>query len=179
MKIGDGTPHFSIHIREYVPADLDACLDIFASNASTLSEGAGVLADFLMQGTSWFLVAERDGKVVAFGGLELDGESNRGSLVFGMVERSQQRCGIGTLLTLTRLTLTPEEDPTTMVTLETNVVAEPFYTRFGFERISPEKSNDAGATFVRLGLWVTKQTKQEIRQMLTTMPVSFAEGIMP
>jgi len=178
MKISDGSRGFQIHIREYTAEDRESCLGIFASNMDSLPESPEVLADFLIEGTSWFLVAERDGKVVACGGLELQGDTNRGMLVFGMVDKAQQRCGIGTLLTLTRLTLVPDEDATTMVTLETNVLNEGFYSRFGFERIGLEKSRYEKQTFVDLGLWVTDKMKEDTRALLRTMPVTFAEGIL-
>src|SRR4051812_4471088 len=130
-KFGNGDPAFRIHIREYTPDDLEACLAIYASNHDVLPGPAEAMAEFLEQGTSWFLVGELEGKVVACGGLEISGDTNAARLMFGMVGRDCQRLGIGTLMMLTRLTLAPEDEPTALVTLQSLLGAEPFYRRFG------------------------------------------------
>jgi ribosomal protein S18 acetylase RimI-like enzyme len=180
MNIGHGDPAFKIHIREYTPEDLDACLSIYTSNQDVLPDPPEVLAEFLEQGTSWFLVAELEGRVVACGGLEISGDSNAAHLVFGIVERQQQRRGIGTLMTLTRLSLVPDDEPTALVTLQAHVATEAFYKRFGFERVRPHERRhpETGAAYADLGLWLTAEQRQEIRQTLAACPVTFADGIL-
>lgn len=180
MNFGNGDPNFKVHIREYTTEDLDACLSIFASNQDLLPGSPAVLAEFLEQGTSWFLVAEVERRVVACGGVEISGDTNAAHLVYGLVERSFHRRGIGTLIMLTRLNLTPEDEPLALVTLETNVDNESFYKRFGFERMRPEARRTAsGADFVDLGLWLSAEQREEIRRTLAACPVTFAEGILP
>jgi ribosomal protein S18 acetylase RimI-like enzyme len=178
MNIGNGDPAFKIHIREYTPDDLDACLAIYASNQDVLPLSPYILEEFLMQGTSWFLVAEVEGNVVGCGGIEISAGTNETSFVFGMVERSQQRQGIGSILALTRLTLVPIEGLRTLVNMMTEVVTESFYSRFGFERIRPDaqRAFDFGM-YVHLGQWMTVKRKNEIRAILASYPVTFAESI--
>ena len=45
MKIGNGDPNFKIHIREYTPDDLEACLSIFKANHDALIERLRLPAD--------------------------------------------------------------------------------------------------------------------------------------
>jgi N-acetylglutamate synthase-like GNAT family acetyltransferase len=180
MKIGNGDPNFKIHIREYTPDDREACLSIFNSNHDALLEPPEVMAEFLEQGTSWFLVAELEGKVAACGGLEISGDTNAARLMFGMVDRERQRMGIGTLLMLTRLTLAPEDEPTALVTLQSLLGTESFFNRFGFERVRPDERRhpETGVPYVDMGLWLTAEQRQEIRGMLAACPVTFADGIL-
>jgi predicted N-acetyltransferase YhbS len=180
MKIGNGDPNFKVHIREYTPDDREACLSIFTSNHDALLESPEAMAEFLEQGTSWFLVAELEGKVVACGGLEISGDTNAARLMFGIVDRERQRLGIGTLLMLTRLTLAPEDEPTALVTLQSLLGTESFYKRFGFERVRPDERRhpETGVPYVDMGLWLTAEQRQGIRETLAACPVTFAEGIL-
>ena len=180
MNFGNGDPNFRIHIREYTPEDLDACLSIFTSNQDVFPDPPEVLAEFLAAGTSWFLVAELEGKVVACGGLEILGDTNAAHLVHGMVEQSHQRKGIGTLITLTRLLLVPDEEGApALASMETDVRTEPFYKRFGFERVRPnERRHAGGQMYVDLGLWVNAEQKENIRKILASPAVTFADGIL-
>src|SRR3954466_8527326 len=135
MKFGNGDPAFRIHIREYTPEDCDACVSVFKSNQDVLPDAVDQFIEFLEQGTSWFLVAELNDRVVACGGLEISGDTKAASFRYDIVERQHQRLGIGSLLALTRLALVPSDQPTALVTLETQVATETFYQRFGFERM--------------------------------------------
>jgi ribosomal protein S18 acetylase RimI-like enzyme len=182
MTPGSIDPALKLHFREYTPEDLDACLGIFRSNQDLLPDPPEILSDFLAQGTSWFLVGELEGSVVACGGLEILGDSNSASLVFNLVDRRHQRRGIGSLLTLTELTLAPEEQPTALVTLEAPVRVEAFYHRFGFERMRPNERRHAGAhahvDLVDLGMWLTSEKREDIRRTLASLPITYADGIL-
>lgn len=180
MKIGNGDPNFKIHIREYTPDDLEACLSIFKANHDALPDPPEVMEEFLQQGTSWFLVAELEGKVVACGGLEISGDTNAARLMYGMVDHERQRLGIGTLMMLTRLTLAPEEEPTALVTLQSLLGTEPFFKRLGFERVRPDERRhpETGVPYVDMGLWLTAEQRKEIRGTLASCPVTFADGIL-
>jgi predicted N-acetyltransferase YhbS len=181
MKFGNEDPNFKVHIREYTPDDLEACLSIYSSNHDALPGPPETMAEFLEQGTSWILVAELEGKVVACGGLEISGDTNAARMVFGMVGREHQRLGIGTLMMLTRLALVPEDEPTALVTLHSLLGTEPFYRRFGFERVRPDERRhpETGVPYADMGLWLTAEQRQGIRGTLAACPVTFAEGILP
>lgn len=182
MKLGSFDPHLRLHFREYTPEDLDACLNIYRSNQEFLAEPLETFADFLEQGTSWFLVGELDGKVVTCGGLEILGDTNSATLLFNLVEHQHQRRGIGSLLTLTELTLAPEDQPTALVVVESPVSVEPFYHRFGFERMRPKERRHAGQLrhidVADLGVWLTQEQREEIRRTLASFPITYAEGIL-
>ena len=71
------------HLREYQPDDLEACLEIYRSNEPDLlpASGRAAFEQFLSMGTSYFLVIEHDGDLIACGGLELIGDSDTATLV--------------------------------------------------------------------------------------------------
>eukprot|EP01031_Cornospumella_fuschlensis_P020046 gene20046-24566_t len=76
-------------IREFHSDDLTACLNIHRSNEPDLVNPAALdkFVEFLAQGTSYLLVVEKDGQVVACAGLELVGDSNAAKLLHAMVHR--------------------------------------------------------------------------------------------
>ena len=182
MKLGSFDSNLKVHFREYAPEDLEACLGIYRSNQEFLPDPPEKFADFLEQGTSWLLIGEVDGQVVACGGLEILGDTNSATLLFNLVAPQYQRRGIGSLLTLTELTLAPEDHPTALVVLESPVRVESFYHRFGFERMRPNERSHAGEIrhmdVVDLGLWLPQERREEIRTILASLPITYAQGIL-
>jgi hypothetical protein len=66
-----------------------------------------------------------------------------------------------------------EHDPA-CVSLETTLAMEPFYQRFGFERLSyPEQRYSGGAYYVGMALSLSMQHRDAIREYLTSLPVTF------
>src|SRR5688572_33102879 len=100
-------------VREYEPRDLDACVAIYRANLEEfLPDTLYLFVDHLTQPFSYFLVIESSNSVCACGGIDVNAESNEAGLTFGMVRRESHRCGIGSLLTLSRLALLDgEHDP--------------------------------------------------------------------
>jgi hypothetical protein len=67
--------------------------------------------------------------------------------------------------------LDAEHDPA-FVGLETTLLVEPFYQRFGFERLArPEQRYTDGASFVDMGMWLPMKQRDDIRAFLKTLPV--------
>lgn len=140
-------------IREYAPEDLEACVEIYRSNAPEYLDprGEDAFVEFLTVGTSYYLVLEHDGDIVACGGLELIGDSDSAALVYGMVHREYQRRGFGTTLLAARMALLEPEERPIELKMVTSKAALPFYGRFGFtlqrvdqDRTSPQRGQ---ATF--------------------------------
>ncbi len=153
-------------IREYMPEDLDACLDIYRSNVGDYlpAEGLESFEEFLQYGTSYYLVLEYDGEVVACGGLELVGDSDTAALVHGMVHGQIQRQGFGTTLLAARLSLLDCEERPQEVWVKTTAATLPFYGRFGFEYHSAGTRESSGQAKVWLSL--DDQDVEDIRTAL-------------
>ena len=147
----------SCRIREYVPEDLEACLEIYRSNSPEFLHPQGLerFEEFLNVGTSYILVLEYDGDIVACGGLELIGDSDSAALVNGMVHRDYHRRGFGTTLLAARIALLePEERPLELwMRAGKNVL--PFYGRFGFalQKVNQDRADlQRGVATFWLGL---------------------------
>ncbi|WP_038159008.1 GNAT family N-acetyltransferase [Verrucomicrobium sp. BvORR106] len=162
-------------VREYTPDDKEACLDIYRSNEDLLPPDLiEAYADWLDIGTSYMLVIEQGGEVLACGGLEIDGSKNSNQINCGLVRRSHHRKGLGTLLNLTRLALVPQDHDPAFVGMETSVSNEPFFNKFGFERLNKPVSRYAGASyFLDMGMWLPASQKQELLTLLKSLPVDF------
>lgn len=162
-------------VREYQPTDLDACLDIYRSNlAEFLPDTIELLESHLSEPFSYFLVVESPTLILACGGLDIDADANCVGFTFGMVRREMHRSGIGSLLTLTRLALLDGEHDPAFVGLETTLAVEPFYQRFGFERLSyPEQPYPGGSYYVGMGLSLSMQQRDVIREHLVSLPIRF------
>jgi N-acetylglutamate synthase-like GNAT family acetyltransferase len=162
-------------IREYRPEDREACLDVYRSNEDLLPPALELLyEEWLEMGTSYHLVIEREGKILACGGLEIDGDRNANSMVYGKVRRENHRQGLGTLLMLSRLALVPGDHDPAYAGLETSVGNELFFLKLGFERLNNPVARYAGASyFVDMGLWLSAAQKEEMRALLLSLPVTF------
>ncbi len=93
-------------LRPFTPADTTVCLDLFDGNTPRFFavheriDFSSYLLDPKRQHD--YLVVERQGRIVACGGLALDDEHSA-AFCWGMVERSQHRQGLGKTLALARL----------------------------------------------------------------------------
>lgn len=150
-------------IREFHSDDFDACLEIRRSNEPDFLEpdSFNAFAEFLTQGTSYLLVAEVGGRVVAFAAMELTGESNSAKVIHDMVHRDFHRQGIGSTLLAARLSLLEaEEDKPVPVFLRAKPAAAAFYSTYGFALHQLERD---GAIFC---LVVAPEEIEALRSML-------------
>src|SRR5688572_18846163 len=164
-----------LRVREYDPADLDACAAIYRSNLHEfLPDTLELFVDHLTQPFSYFLVIESQNQICACGGLDINAEANDSGLTFGMVRRDLHHCGIGSLLTLARLALLDGEHDPAFVGLETTLAVEGFYRRFAFERLSnPEQRYAGGSYYVGMGRSVAMPERDRIRALLLDLPIRF------
>ena len=95
----------SYDIRDFVPDDVDACLDVFDSNVPDFfrTEERSDFGAFLdaLPGP-YLVITDPVGQVVACGGYAL-GQSDSVDLCWGMVRRPLHGVGLGHLLTDARL----------------------------------------------------------------------------
>ncbi len=156
-------------IREYQPDDLDACVEIYQSNEPDYVDPAALDAfvEFLSVGTSYYLVLEHDGDIVACGGLELIGDSDSAHLVHGMVHREYHRRGFGTTLLAARIALLETEDRPLEVWLRATRMSAPFYGRFGFA-LHSVSGRAPGSAQERASVWlgVDDQDIEDVRTAL-------------
>ena len=135
-----------IRVRPYTDGDFDVCLGIYKRNEPGRFPEKYVerFISALRDRTSLFLLAEEQGRVVGFGGVNLGGPSTEyvAWLSFGMVEPALHRQGYGTTILLARLAALPEPPVAYVVGIGTSGSSDSFYQRFGFTRVSgvPEDS---------------------------------------
>ncbi len=120
--------------RRYMPADRSACLRIFDGNVPTFFDATEqrAFSNFLDNDaiTLSYQVIERQGRVVACGGLAVNGSS--ADLCWGMVAREVHGTGLGSLLTMARLEAARAIPGVEQVRLDTSQHTKGFYQRFGF-----------------------------------------------
>lgn len=123
-------------IRPYTPADRDACLTLFDSNAPTLLPASGrpAYAAFLDADGRAYFVAEADGEIVGGGGFTMEGGCAR--LQWGIVHRKWQRQGLGRFLLFYRLREITRRAEVQMVSLQSPRLAAPFFVNQGFREVS-------------------------------------------
>ncbi|MBH1433265.1 GNAT family N-acetyltransferase [Stenotrophomonas maltophilia] len=122
-------------LRVYQPADARACLSIFDSNVPTYfaPEERSDFERFLREQAAdcAFQVIERDGNVVACGGLSRRGDGSAG-FCWGMVQRALHRHGLGRELALARLHQAESDPSIDRITLSTSQHTQGFYAGLGF-----------------------------------------------
>lgn len=157
-------------IREYQPDDLEDCLEIYRSISLNSKEPEDLtnFAEFLELGTSYYLVVEYEGDVIACGGLELIGDSDTATLVYGLVHGEYQRRGFGTTLLAARIALLEPEDRPVELWISTNEATIPFYGRFGFSLHSVDEHRPGPQNHPAL-LWlgIDDQDILDVRTALT------------
>ncbi len=153
------------HFREYESRDREACLEIFRSNEPDFvkPEYLPVFEHLLDEGTSYLLVLEQDGRVIGCGGLELRGEGDIATLLFGMIHRDHVGKGLGSSLLAMRLALLAPEGDTMAVSLETGAAAAAFFGSYGFELVSVgQQPKNREVEIGRLGMAIPVLWLEEI-----------------
>ena len=126
-------------LREYAPADRDACLAVFASNTPTFfrEHEQAHFADFLdRMPCPFFVVEDEDGRVIGCGGYA----PQRGTLCYGMVAGPLHRRGVGRFLLRERLRRWYEGHGPSLIKVNTSQHASGFFERAGFvtTRVVPD-----------------------------------------
>lgn len=121
-------------LRAYTPADRDACLAIFDSNAARFFQPGDrrEYEEFLHQVDAYF-VMEHDSAILGCGGYRISDGIAR--LTWGMVHGDWHRRGLGRLLLLYRLREISKIGAAPLVELTTSQFTAPFFERQGFKRM--------------------------------------------
>lgn len=164
-------------IREFLPEDLEACVEIHRSNQPDFvnPEDLASFTAFLEGSTSYFLVIEHDGDVIACGGLELVGDPDSATLVHSMVHREYQRRGFGSALLAAQLSLLEHEERPIDLWTRAGTETAGFYERLGFEShltnepdshllwlsVAPDDIEDARATLIERNIQLVLNAEED------------------
>jgi GNAT superfamily N-acetyltransferase len=132
-----------MRVRDYAPADREACLGVFDSNVPRFFVTAEreVFAAFLDALPGPYLVLEDgDGAIVGCGGYAVVPETRTADLCWGMVARGRHGTGLGALLLDARLDGIRADAAVDALELNTSQHTRGFYERRGFvvERVVPD-----------------------------------------
>lgn len=132
-----------MRIRDYTPADREACLAVFDSNVPKyfVVPEREQFAGFLAALPGPYLVLEdEDGTVVGCGGHAREPGTALAKLCWGMVRQDRHRTGLGQLLLDARLARASADPDVDAVGLDTSQHTRGFYERIGFrtERVVPD-----------------------------------------
>lgn len=125
-------------ILKYTPVFKQRCIEIFKSNMPKFfgTEELQPFIDFLDRDIEDnYFVVEKDGLIVACGGIFLERDTDEGGLSWGMVEASLHKTGIGKMLTEYRLDLLKEVYPDKGYKVDTSQHTAGFYLKRGFKTI--------------------------------------------
>jgi len=131
-----------MNIRTYENRDKEACTNVFKSNTpeyfapfeisdfeSWLDKQA---QDATNLSTGQYYVVELDNKLVGCGGFYIDHAKNEAGMVWGMIDRSLHRTGIGRKLILYRIEAIKKACADCAITLNTSQYSYPFFEKTGF-----------------------------------------------
>jgi GNAT superfamily N-acetyltransferase len=135
---GVGTPG----VRPYTPADHGACVELLRTNVPDfalpheVAEYAEWLARATARGEVRYAVTERDGALLACGGLARAETAPVATLCWGLVRRDRHGEGLGTALLRERLRWAAEDDGVELVAMDTSPRTVGFFARFGFRVVA-------------------------------------------
>ena len=127
--------------RRFTPEDMEACLDLYVQNEPDRFPN-GAKEDYfayLREQKSYMLVGERDGRLVACGGLHYIVRKDIAVLCFGLAHPHYQGMGIGAALVLARLSLLDPAQHGVRVFICAVKKSIGYYRRFGFQHCLPWK----------------------------------------
>lgn len=135
-----------MNILKYSPAYREKCIAIFDSNMPKFFavEEKELFKAFLDHDIdNNYYVVEKDGEVVACGGVFLDNINDEGGLSWGMVRADQHKNGIGKALTDYRIGLLKKKYPDKTYKVDTSQHTASFYVKRGFKTMEVIKDGFA------------------------------------
>lgn len=125
-------------ILKYTPVFKEKCVEIFESNMPKYfaAEELQAFINFLDRDIEDnYYVVEKDGEIVACGGIFLMDNAEEAGLSWGMVRNDQHKTGIGKFLTDYRIDLLKKVYPGKVYKVDTTQHTAGFYLKRGFETI--------------------------------------------
>lgn len=163
----------SLTFRRFAPGDTAKCLELYDLNEPDRFP-AGVRDDYatlLNNQSIYVLISEKDGRVVACGGLYYHTRKDIAGLCFGLVHPQFQRMGIGTALLLARLALLDPSRPRFVLLISAVEKSIGFYRRLGFRRFAPWKDKQ-GQLHPSGYLFFSSRQIQHCRKLLADHGIS-------
>jgi len=119
-------------IIPYSEHHYDGCMLVFHSNVPSYfhENETKTYSDFLREVSNNYFVGLLENKVVACGGIVFKGQSSGFS--WGMVSQDLHKTGLGKALLSYRLNKIKEQNPSSIVQLETSQHSYGFFEKFGF-----------------------------------------------
>lgn len=132
--------------RQYKSTDRKACIEIFSSNVPRFfdteeltdfetwlnGQDAGRLA-YKQTKEEHYYVAEQDNKIIACGGFYIPRDETRANMVWGMVDNSLHKQGIGRKFLEYRINLIKKLFPDYIISLDTTQYSYKFFEKLGFK----------------------------------------------
>jgi N-acetylglutamate synthase-like GNAT family acetyltransferase len=165
-----------ITFRRFQEADIPACLEIYKLNEPGRFP-EGVIAEYekcLREQTSYFMVAEKNGRVVATGGISYFQKPHVAMLCFGLIRPENQGAGIGAASLLARLALLKKDQPAYRVLICAVAKSFGYYQRFGFQLFG-NWPDPHGQNHPLGALTITHEEVQQCRKLLTDHGISFPQ----
>ena len=159
--------------RRFEEADLNQCIELYSLNEKDRFP-QGVIEQYrnsLAERDSYYLVGEKEGRIVASGGVSYWMRENLVVLFFGLVEPQHQGRGIGTALLLARLALLKPKPWNYHVLIFAVKKSFAFYRRFGFSNFTPWQ-DASGAKHPSGRLLLTRSEIHRCRALLEAHHIS-------
>lgn len=125
-------------ILKYTPLFKEKCIELFESNTPKFFEveELSLFIAFLDSDIEDnYYVVEKEGEIVACGGIFLTDDGQEAGLSWGMVRSDLHRTGIGRFLTEYRIDLLKKVYPGKVYKVDTSQYSAGFYVKRGFETI--------------------------------------------
>jgi len=131
----------NIIIRPYQPTDKAIVLELLTLLVPKYfaKEEIADLNDYLENEIELYFVAEREGKVVAAAGINLEEDSGIGKLSWDFVHPGEHGRGWGKMLLEYRIDLLKKMPQIQEITVRTSQLAYRFYQKHGFEVLAIQK----------------------------------------
>ncbi|TDS12197.1 GNAT family N-acetyltransferase [Sphingobacterium paludis] len=128
-------------IRPYHPHDKVALLDLLTLLVPTYfaEEEIADFKDYLDQKIELYFVAERQGKILAAGGINFESDKGLGKLSWDFVHPDEQGKGVGKKLLTYRIDLLKGMSDMRSISVRTSQLAYLFYQKHGFELVEIQK----------------------------------------
>lgn len=131
-------------VRPYLPADRDACLNLFDSNVPEFfaaTERRDFIAFLDDLPGPYYVLEDAAGMMVACGGYaQMEHDASAAALCWGMVLRDRHKEKLGTRLLEARLSLIRAGGGFKTVEIETTPFSRGFFERYGFreQQVKPD-----------------------------------------
>jgi N-acetylglutamate synthase-like GNAT family acetyltransferase len=156
--------------------DIPQCLELYKANEPNRFPKGGIekYEISLRDPDAYFLVLQRESRIIASGGLQYWGRPNMGVLYFGLVQPDYHRKGIGTALLLARLALFSPKQSAYSIFIFAVDKSIGFYRRFGFRKFHPWE-DDHGKKHPSGHLIFTSYEIQKCRNLLNKHEIFIPE----